>query len=254
MHERNDILTAAAAALRDARSVAVLTGAGVSAESGLSTFRDAQTGHWAKYDPMQLATPEAFRRDPELVTRWYDMRRQAALAANPNDGHRALAEMQRTLAARDGRFTLITQNVDGLHARAGSTDVIELHGSLRHWRCFDCGRAGADLPSPLTEFPTPCDCGGYMRPGVVWFGESLPTGAIDRAAEAAASCDVFLTVGTSAVVYPAAGLIHVAHEAGARTIEINRDATDVSELVTWRLAGPSGDLLPHLMQLAFPTD
>jgi NAD-dependent deacetylase len=189
--------------LRDAGHVCVLTGAGVSAESGVPTFRDAQQGLWAKYDPLELATPEAFRRNPQLVWRWYRWRRELVSAAEPNDGHRALARLREFVP----RLTLVTQNVDGLHQRAGSRDVIEFHGNIFVNRCFarckddhiiDCDDGDAVPKCP--------DCGGLTRPGVVWFGEAVPETALDTSFAAAADCDVFLSVGTSSLVYPAAGL------------------------------------------------
>ena len=220
----------------------MLTGAGVSAESGVPTFREAQTGLWEQYDPLQLATPEAFARDPELVWRWYRWRRDLVASAEPNAGHRALAELQSLVP----RLTLVTQNVDGMHQRAGSSDVIEFHGNLFSNRCSAEGRivrATADEPVPLCP-----ECGSYLRPGVVWFGEAIPEDALHASFAAAADCCVLLSVGTSALVYPAAGLADVAREAGAITIEVNPSPTGQSESYSASLRGNAGKVLPQLVE------
>jgi NAD-dependent deacetylase len=207
------------------------------------TFREAQTGLWARYDPLELATPEAFARDPELVWRWYQWRRELVANAAPNAGHQALAE----LASLVPRLTLVTQNVDGMHQRAGSPDVIEFHGNIFTNRCFADGRIveaeGDD------GVPTCPDCGAHVRPGVVWFGEAIPEDALHAAFAAAADCDVFLSIGTSALVYPAAGLGDVAREAGAVTIEVNPSPTGQSDAYTASLRGNAGDVLPKLVEL-----
>jgi NAD-dependent deacetylase len=222
--------------------VCVLTGAGVSAESGVPTFREAQTGLWSKYDPLELATPEAFERDPELVWRWYRWRRDLVARAAPNAGHHALAELQSLVP----RLTLVTQNVDGMHQRAGSRDVIEFHGNIFANRCFADGRiVDADAGDGV---PTCPDCGGYLRPGVVWFGEAIPEDALHAAFAAAADCDVFLSVGTSSLVYPAAGLADIARESGAVTIEVNPNPTDQSQRYTVSLRGNAGVVLPKLIE------
>jgi NAD-dependent deacetylase len=231
--------------LRDARHVCVLTGAGVSAESGVPTFRDAQQGLWAKYDPLQLATPEAFRRDPELVWRWYRWRRELVSAAEPNAGHRALAKLRELVP----RLTLVTQNVDGLHQRAGSRDVIEFHGNIFVNRCF--ARCNDDHPVDCDDgdaVPTCPDCRGPARPGVVWFGEAIPETALDTSFAAAADCDVFLSVGTSSLVYPAAGLAAVAQAADAITIEVNPNPTEQADGFTAALRGNAGVVLPKLLE------
>ena len=243
-------LEAAAAAIAGAQQVVALTGAGISAESGLATFRDPLDGLWAKYDPTELATPEAFARDPDLVTRWYDMRRTRCLAASPNAGHEALCRLATRMDAESRQFTLLTQNVDRLHQRAGSTDVVELHGTLVEWHCATCNAPAIDLPDPLPSTPLPCDCGGLFRPGVVWFGESLPQDAIEAAYSAIQSCDVFLSIGTSALVQPAASFVHIVAQRGGMTIEVNRDPTPISSLVTWSLQGSAGELLPQLVDAA----
>lgn len=224
-----DPLTEALRLVRAARHVTTLTGAGISAASGIPTFRDRLTGLWSRFDAAQLATADAFSRDPALVWGWYEWRRMRVMGAQPNPAHRALTE----LARRVPRFTLVTQNVDDLHERAGSTEVIHLHGSLFAPRCFDCGRRSGfqesvpDEPDGgrRLEPPRCTHCGGPIRPGVVWFNEHLPTEAWDAAQRAASACDLLLVVGTSGVVYPAAGLASFARRRGARVVVVNPDAT-----------------------------
>ena len=208
----------------------------------MPTFREAQTGLWARYDPLELATPEAFERDPELVWRWYRWRRELVAKAAPNAGHVALAE----LASLVPRLTLVTQNVDGMHQRAGSRDVIEFHGNIFTNRCFADGRiveSGGDDVLPACP-----DCGAPVRPGVVWFGEAIPEDALHASFAAAGDCDVFLAVGTSALVYPAAGLADVAIAAGAVTIEVNPAPTGQSDAFTASLRGNAGVVLPKLVE------
>ena len=228
--------------LKQARSVAVLTGAGVSAESGVPTFR-GHNGLWKQYRAEDLATPGAFARDPKLVWEWYDWRRGVLAQAKPNPGHYALREIEK----RVPKFTLITQNVDSLHEDAGSSRVLHLHGSIWRVRCLDCDRERIDKRTPLPEIPPKCECGGLLRPGVVWFGESLPTRIWNEAEAAARAADLFLVAGTSAVVYPAAGLAHIAKSAGARVVEVNIAATALSDEIDSFLEGPSGELLPSLI-------
>jgi len=228
--------------------IAVNTGAGVSAESGIPTFRDALEGLWAKYDPQELATPEAYARDPELVTRWYDERRQKVLACAPNPGHHALAQLEALFTERKRRFVLLTQNVDGLHVRAGSRNVVEVHGSLITWRCTKTGATYHDLPVPFDTYPPISDAGGPLRPGVVWFGESLPADALEASFEALSTCDVYLAIGTSGVVFPAAGFVEQARSAGATTVEINLDDTPMTRVFHHTLRGKSGELLPALVE------
>jgi len=236
-------------ALREADSIAVLTGAGVSAESGIPTFRDARVGLWAQYDPMKLATPQGFDDDPELVTRWYDERRAMIAQCRPNPGHVALAELERRLAMRGGTLTLVTQNIDRLHHQAGSQNVLELHGTIWEWRCTKTGRQREYPEYPFDEYPPRSEAGGLLRPAVVWFGEALPAGVMEAAEHAAFTCDLFFSVGTSAEVYPAAGLIDVAQMHGrARTCEINKDPTAFSRRVTWSIQGKSGEVLPGLVE------
>jgi NAD-dependent deacetylase len=214
----------------------------VSAESGVPTFRDAQEGLWAKYRPEDLATPEAFLDDPALVWRWYRWRRGMVTDVEPNPGHSALAR----LAELVPHLTLVTQNVDNLHQRAGSNDVIEFHGNLFEDRCFDEGTlhtADESLEVPLCP-----DCGAYLRPGVVWFGETIPEQAMARSCAAAADSDVFLSVGTSSLVYPAAGLADIARRNGALLVEINPNPTMRASSFDYALAGNSGVILPELVE------
>lgn len=231
--------------IRSARRVTALTGAGVSAASGVPTFRGAD-GFWKKMRAETIATPEAFESDPRLVWEWYDWRRQMLTGASPNAAHQVLARWTRE---RPG-FTLITQNVDGLHERAGADPLIRLHGSIWHVRCWRGCPGGRrdwrDDTVPLPALPPPCPhCGGLLRPGVVWFGEPLDP-AVLTAAAAAAACDVFLAIGTSAVVYPAAGLLHQARRRGAFTVEINTDVTDASGDVDVALRGTAEDILQSM--------
>jgi NAD-dependent deacetylase len=228
-------------AVRAARRIAVLTGAGVSAESGIPTFR-SNDGFWQNRRFEDLATPEGFARDPKFVWQWYEERRRGIAKAKPNAGHEALVALEK----RTERFTLITQNVDGLHDLAGSRSVIKLHGDIWVVRCMTCGRERVER-AELTDLPPSCECGGMLRPGVVWFGEALPDGAIERASAAVLDAEVFIVAGTSAQVYPAAGLIPLAIRAHATVIEINPEATEFSGDVTFALRGPSAEILPRLL-------
>ncbi len=227
----------AATLLKSATKVAVLTGAGVSAESGLPTFR-SNGGYWRTHRFEDLATPEGFARDPKFVWTWYEERRRAIAQAKPNPGHHALVALEKQKPV----FTLITQNVDGLHDLAGSKNIIKLHGDIWTVRCLKCGEQRTDR-SQLEELPPHCACGGMLRPGVVWFGEALPQGAMERAAAAVRAADVLIVAGTSAQVYPAAGLISLA----SAVIEINPEATPFSDAVTFSLRGTSAELLPQLL-------
>ena len=230
--------------------IVALTGAGVSAESGVPTFRESQTGLWARYDPTDLATPQAFARDPELVTRWYDDRRVALNECAPNPGHHAITQLQAITNSRGARFTLITQNVDRLHQAAGASDTIELHGSIWEWRCCNCGRQAEERDTPFASHPPRCaTCDGPKRPGVVWFGEELPIDSITTAMEAAEHCDLFLSIGTSSLVHRAAGLIQVARANSATTCEINPNPTPESDLVDLVIAQASGDCLPRVVDI-----
>lgn len=230
--------------LQQTHRVTVLTGAGTSAESGVPTFRDAQTGMWAKYDPQQLATPSAFQRNPRLVWEWYTWRRGLIARAQPNAGHYALVEMEQ----RVPNFVLITQNVDGMHQRAGNRHVIELHGNLHRMKRFDDGVIVEKWEEPEEPPPRCPQTGSLLRPDVVWFGESLPEDALQRASQAAAQCEVFLAIGTSGVVQPSASLPYIARRAGATMIVINPDATPHVTEATYFLCGPSARLLPALVE------
>lgn len=224
--------------IRAARSICVLTGAGISAESGIPTFR-GPGGLWRNFRPEELATAEAFSRDPKFVWEWYDWRRALISKAEPNPGHRALASLPNA--------TIVTQNVDELHQRAGSCNVLEVHGSIWTLRCVRCGRETHDDRVPLGELPPVCECGGLLRPGVVWFGEGLPMEVWDNAVKAVRACDVLLVVGTSAVVYPAASLAPLAKHAGAVVIEVNPDETPLSAAVDYSMRGRAGAVLPQLL-------
>lgn len=229
--------------LAAARRVAVLTGAGISAESGIPTFRDALSGLWANYDPQELATPEGFARNPKLVWEWYASRRQRIAGVRPNPGHVALAELEKIF----GQFTLVTQNIDSLHQRAGSRDVIELHGNIARVKCSREQVIVGDFPTE--ESPPRCgSCGAFLRPDVVWFGEMLPQEALARAEEAAQRCDAFLSIGTSVQVYPAAELPIAALHAGATVVEINPEETPLTARAHFALHGPAGAVLPALLK------
>ena len=229
----------------DAR-ITVMTGAGVSAASGVPTFRGAD-GLWKNFRPESLATPDAFARDPRLVWEWYDWRRQMIAACRPNAAHDVLASWSRRFAG----FTLITQNVDGLHEKSGASNVERLHGSIWEvmcWqRCAASPRRLRDETVPFTQLPPACPhCGGPIRPGVVWFGEALDPGTVERATEASSACDVFITIGTSSIVYPAAGLVDLARRAGAFTVEINPEATAASSTVDLVFRGGAETVLPQV--------
>src|SRR5438477_3527073 len=231
------------AALRAAKRVAVLTGAGISAESGVPTFRDAQTGLWAKYSPEELATPQAFRRDPRLVWEWYTWRREQLSSVKSNPGHVALAGLEQLIP----EFTLITQNVDGLHQQAGSKRVLELHGNIRRSKCFEEDRL-VEGWEDSKEVPPRCSrCGGLVRPDVVWFGEALPAEIFAEAERASANCDVFFSIGTSSLVYPAAGLAYAALSSGAMVVEINPAPTSLTSEATYSFRAPAGKFLPELI-------
>lgn len=249
-------------ALQQARRVVVFTGAGASAESGIPTFRDALTGLWENFDPAQLATPEAYFANPDLVWAWYEWRRQLVTDCQPNAGHVAAASLQDHV----DQVAVVTQNVDDLHERAGSSDVVHLHGSLHHPYCSSCSQPhnfsgavadGAPLVAePKDGLPPPaCTyCDGMIRPGVVWFGESLPQAEWQRAHRLVADCDVLFSIGTSSVVYPAADLPRRAHASGAQVVQINPSETGLEDWVHHNLVGPAGRLLPQLLQAAFPDE
>ncbi|GAQ78363.1 Sirtuin [Klebsormidium nitens] len=259
--------TALARALHAARSIAVLTGAGISAESGIPTFRGAG-GFWRQYDATELANPQAFAADPSLVWEFYHYRREIVSAAEPNAGHRAIAELQRRCVRQGKDFALLTQNIDGLHQRAGSTGVVNLHGSLWGTRCRRCGHreenrtmpicpalAGKGLPDaseariPTLDLPRCAEagCNGLLRPDVVWFGENLDREIIQRADAALESCHVLLVVGTSAIVYPAAGYAPMVRARGGTVAEFNIEPTGATSVCQFAVTGKAGVTLPRLL-------
>jgi NAD-dependent deacetylase len=229
--------------LRGAGRVLVLTGAGVSAESGVPTFRGPE-GLWRDFRPEDLANPEAFQRDPRLVWEWYAWRRGLVAPLRPNRAHEAIAALEEQVP----ELLLATQNVDGLHGRAGSRRLIELHGSLWRVRCTGCGGAEEDRRVPLPELPPRCGCGALLRPDIVWFGEALPRAALERAFEAAREAEVVLVAGTSSIVYPAAALPQVARAAGAFVIEVNPEPTPLTPLVQVSLRGRAAEVVPALVE------
>ncbi len=232
----------AAEILRDSRHVAVLTGSGISAESGIPTFR-GKDGLWKQFRAEDLATPEAFARDPKLVWEWYDWRRGIIAKVEPNPGHRTLAKWEEFFH----EFSVITQNIDGLHAKAGSKNILELHGNIWKVRCTKDKNVTENYTVPLTEIPPACPvCGAMLRPHVVWFGESLDTGILSRAFGLSSSCDVMLVIGTSAFVQPAASLPLRAAESGAKIIEINPDPTPLTSYAEISLPGKAGEILPAI--------
>ena len=238
----------AARALEGARSVAILTGAGISAESGVPTFRDAQTGLWARFDPLQLATPTAFANHPKLVWDWYAWRRELVSRVVPNPAHHGLVDIER----RVPDSLVITQNVDGLHRRAGSRNVVELHGNIGRVKCSREGTVVERWDCVDDEVPRCTACGALLRPDVVWFEEMLPPDALAAAEAMARRCDLMLVVGTSAEVYPAAALPSIATKSGALVIEINPNLTALSASADYVLRGQAGNVLPALVRKAWP--
>ncbi|HVZ40898.1 MAG TPA: NAD-dependent deacylase [Candidatus Kapabacteria bacterium] len=230
--------------LASAHRVAAFTGAGISAESGVATFR-AQDGLWSKFKPEELASVDAFLANPQMVWEWYQARRAVILEAEPNAGHRALVELEELVPS----VSVITQNIDGLHTAAGSREVIELHGNIRRNYCQQCRRRYDGEELLHLKAVQACECGGKIRPDVVWFGENLPAGAFERAEHRAEAADVFFSIGTSAVVYPAAGLPVLAAQSGAYLVEINPEATPLTRYANESIRSASGTALAGIVQL-----
>ncbi len=231
----------AAEHMRTAQKLVVLTGAGISKESGLDTFRDSEgDGIWSRYNPMELATPQAFRRDPDLVWNWYNWRREKAFEASPNSGHEIVFKWE----SQYSEFLLVTQNVDGLHQRAGNRKIISLHGNLLDVRCLKTDKI-LSRPDSFQDVPPHCKCGAMLRPHIVWFGESLYPGTMETAVNAARNADVLVVVGTSLAVYPAASMVPYALNQGVPVIEINPEKSDFSDQTIF-LQGQSGVVLPKL--------
>ncbi len=235
--------------LTPATKVVVFTGAGVSVESGIPTFRGPD-GLWNKYRAEDLATMEAFRTNPKLVWEWYDSRRKNMLEVDPNLGHKAIASFGKFFQD----FTLVTQNIDGLHDRAGSRNILKLHGDIWEVRCMQCGLGRMDQTVPMEPLPPRCSCGGLLRVGVVWFGEMLPAGVYEEALEKTRNCELFFSIGTSAVVYPAAYLPQMAKEYGAYVVEVNVEPSAMVGYADEFLQGRSGEVLPKMLEfLTEPT-
>jgi NAD-dependent SIR2 family protein deacetylase len=248
----NGVLRDAARAMFHAKRPTVLTGAGVSAESGIPTYRGVG-GFWKdEAEVLRLATLDGFRRDPRAVWEFYDNRRMQAFSVKPNPGHEAIAHYEFHATKHGRSFTLITQNVDGLHMRAGNKDILELHGSVWHARCYEeCSPDLTLLPeTPLPEYPPKCPrCGGMLRPHIVWFGEQLDPAVIAEAVSEAERSDLMLVAGTSSQVYPAAGLPYVTKRAGGTVVQINLEPTELSYAADYNIYGKSGEILPELMLL-----
>ena len=241
-----DPISQARGLIESADRITVLTGSGVSAESGIPTFR-GNGGLWGDVSVEKYGTPAGFADDPDGVWQFYCGRRALFADVKPNPAHTALAELERRVTADGREFTLITQNIDGLHTAAGSTNVIEIHGTTAFDRCSDCTFRQPALPDPPDSPPICPDCGGLLRPDVIWFGEQLPQAAMAAALEACQTCDLFLSIGTSAQVQPVASFVRLAMAHGAKTIEINADPTPISGRVDISILGSAGDLLPQLL-------
>lgn len=230
--------------LISAKKIVALTGAGISAESGIPTFREAQTGLWSKYDPQDLATPQAFKKNPKLVWDWYSWRRELISKSHPNPGHYALVELEKQTQS----FTLITQNIDNLHSKAGSKNIVELHGNIFRTKCSIENTLVNKWDQPRSSPPRCPNCRGYLRPDVVWFNENLDPKILQAAVKAAENCDVFLSIGTSSLVYPAANLPIIASHNDCTLIEINPSSTPITSLMDYVLKGASGIVLQKLME------
>jgi NAD-dependent deacetylase len=235
-------LDRAAEILAGARRLVVTTGAGMSKESGIPTFREGPNALWANYDQEDLATPEGFLRNPPLVWKWYAERRKLMAEVSPHAGHIAIAEMEPLYS----EFILLTQNIDNLHRQAGSKNIVELHGNIYRYKCFDNHHPVSSVPD-TDEAPPRCVCGSYLRPDVVWFGEPLDRDNLDRAFTALEACDVILVVGTSGIVYPAAGFPALAKRAGARVVEVNPEITAVTPDADVFVQARAGEVLPALV-------
>ena len=240
----DSLIDKAAELVSNCSKMVVLTGAGASKESGIPTFRDALTGLWANHNPEDLATPEGFKSNPSLVWQWYDQRRSKLLEVEPNPGHHAIVQLEQFFE----QLPVITQNVDGLHQRAGSTDVIELHGSIASYFCFDSHHPAKDVAYGLKEPPNCELCQSVLRPAVVWFGEALPHKALNRAYMECESADLVLVVGTSGIVQPAASLPFAGKRNGAKLLEVNPDETPITDECDIFLQGPGGKVLPRLIE------
>ena len=239
-------LVRAAQLISKATRLVVLTGAGISKESGIPTFREAQVGLWAQYDPMEMASEQGFLRNPKLVWEWYEYRFGMVRSARPNAGHFAIAQLEHRIPT----VTVITQNIDGLHTVAGSTHVLEIHGSLQRYKCLSGQHNGFSLDdvAAQTEKPPRCPkCGDLLRPEVVWFGEFLPEAVMRKAYDASLRCDVMLVVGTSGVVQPAASLPYIAARTGALVVDVNPERDEISETADIFLQGKGGTVLPELL-------
>ena len=246
MEKENHLITKAVEILRESSLVVALTGAGVSAESGIPTFR-GEGGLWRNFSPQELATPHAFSKNPKLVWEWYNWRRSIIKRAKPNPAHTTIAELEKMF----GSFTLITQNIDGLHRKAGSKNIIEFHGNIWKERCTSCSftRENERIYDE-SELPPRCEkCEGIMRPSVVWFGEPIPEEVIRKSEKAVLECDTFISIGTSSVVYPAAGFIEYAVSHNKRTIEINLERTPMSDIVDVSIQGKAGEILPKILEV-----
>jgi len=235
--------------LKQSMSLVVLTGAGISAESGIPTFREAQKGLWANFNPQELASMQGFLQDPAKVTEWYDMRRMACAEAHPNAAHFALAQLEKIFTKNGKRFFLVTQNVDRLHQKAGSKNVLEYHGTLWIWSCIECYKEiSLEACEAFKKYPPVCGCGGLLRPNVVWFGEMIPDQVLRSIMSIMKNCQFFFSAGTSSVVQPAAGLAWEAKRNGARVVEINLEPTPVSDFADWSFYGRAAKILTELVQ------